>query len=125
MPQIQIHRNKSKPTILIRLKLNICCRMSNVNQEGQNSNRMAFVLGYTGETGKSLVKELSRRALFKRVVLMGRREVKLDKNLGPEFVSMTFSKRLILNFWSPLVKMCCRLPKTSTPNKHTYNYYSA
>ncbi|VDI61451.1 oxidoreductase, partial [Mytilus galloprovincialis] len=46
---------------------------------------MAFVLGYTGETGKSLVKELSRRSLFKKIVLIGRREVQLDKDLGPEF----------------------------------------
>ncbi|CAC5397281.1 HTATIP2 [Mytilus coruscus] len=50
-----------------------------------NSDRMAFVLGYTGETGKALVKELSRRKLFKKVMLIGRREVQLEKDLGPEF----------------------------------------
>lgn len=42
------------------------------------SVRNAFVLGYTGETGKSLVKELAKDAFFKRVVLVGRREVDLQ-----------------------------------------------
>ncbi|XP_071121569.1 oxidoreductase HTATIP2-like [Mytilus edulis] len=49
------------------------------------SDRMAFVLGYTGETGKALVKELSRRKVFKKVMLIGRREVQFEKDLGPEF----------------------------------------
>ncbi|CAG2239302.1 HTATIP2 [Mytilus edulis] len=50
-----------------------------------NSDRMAFILGYTGETGKALVKELSKRKVFKKVMLVGRREVQLEKDLGPEF----------------------------------------
>ena len=48
---------------------------------------MAFVLGYTGETGKALIREMSKRKLFKKVVLIGRREVKLDKDINTEFVS--------------------------------------
>ncbi|KAH9494999.1 Oxidoreductase htatip2 [Bulinus truncatus] len=43
----------------------------------------AFVLGYTGEVGKMLVEELNRQRLFKRVVLIGRRQVPLD--VAPEF----------------------------------------
>ncbi|XP_076115823.1 uncharacterized protein LOC143083453 [Mytilus galloprovincialis] len=49
------------------------------------SDRMAFVLGYTGETGKALVKELSKRKVFRKVMLIGRREVQFEKDLGPEF----------------------------------------
>ncbi|XP_059150878.1 oxidoreductase HTATIP2-like isoform X2 [Physella acuta] len=43
----------------------------------------AFVLGYTGEVGRALVEELNRLKVFKRVVLIGRRQIPLD--LGPEF----------------------------------------
>lgn len=46
----------------------------------------AFVLGYTGETGKRLIKELAKEKLFKKVVLIGRREVELSSDFGPEFV---------------------------------------
>ncbi|XP_059150819.1 oxidoreductase HTATIP2-like [Physella acuta] len=60
--------------------------------EGENSidmerfrslGRSAFVLGYTGEVGKVLVDELNKSKIFKRVVLIGRRQVPLS--LGPEF----------------------------------------
>lgn len=47
---------------------------------------MAFVMGYTGETGKALVKELNRQKVFTKVVLIGRRLVDLDKEIGSEFV---------------------------------------
>ena len=47
----------------------------------------AFVLGYTGESGKALIKDLNRLKLFKKVALIGRREVTLDPSFGPEFVS--------------------------------------
>lgn len=60
-------------------------------EKTSNSDIMAFVLGYTGETGKVLVKELSKGKVFKNVMLIGRREVQLEKDLWPEFVS-TFSK---------------------------------
>ncbi|XP_076113647.1 protein HTATIP2-like [Mytilus galloprovincialis] len=54
-------------------------------ESSDKSNKMAFVIGYTGETGKSLIQELNRRKLFKKIVLIGRREVQMDKDLGPEF----------------------------------------
>lgn len=63
------------------------CRMSgdaNLNAEDMKAvSRSAFVLGYTGEVGKVLVEELNRRKIYKRVVLIGRRNVPLS--VGPEF----------------------------------------
>jgi oxidoreductase len=56
-------------------------------EKESETNKMAFVLGYTGETGKALIREMSKRKLFKKVVLIGRREVKLDKDINLEFVS--------------------------------------
>jgi len=41
----------------------------------------AFVIGFTGEVGKELVKELLERNVFKKVLLIGRREVQLDGDL--------------------------------------------
>lgn len=52
--------------------------------KNSNTNKMAFIVGYTGETGKALVKEISKTKLFRKVVLIGRREVKLDADVGPE-----------------------------------------
>ena len=46
-----------------------------------------FVLGYTGETGKALVKELDQTSTVKKVVLIGRREVDLAVNTKDKFVS--------------------------------------
>ncbi|BFZ04201.1 hypothetical protein BsWGS_07240 [Bradybaena similaris] len=43
----------------------------------------AFVLGYSGVSGKALVMELNKAKIFKKVVLIGRREIQLD--VGPEF----------------------------------------
>ena len=48
-------------------------------------NHTAFVVGYTGEVGKALVKDLSELKIFKKVLLLGRREIPLD--VGPEIVS--------------------------------------
>ncbi|GFS26236.1 oxidoreductase HTATIP2 [Elysia marginata] len=48
----------------------------------KGENHSAFVVGYTGEVGKALVKDLNKLKIFKRVVLLGRREVTLD--VGPE-----------------------------------------
>ena len=52
--------------------------------------KTAFILGYTGESGKALVKELNSRKIFKRVVLIGRREAELDDSLDQEFVCINF-----------------------------------
>lgn len=41
-------------------------------------DRSAFVLGYTGEVGKEVVKELAARNAFSRVVLIGRRQVEYE-----------------------------------------------
>ena len=51
------------------------------------SAKSAFILGYTGETGKALVKELSRAQYFSRVVLIGRRKVDLPEDVNKDFVS--------------------------------------
>ncbi|KAK3102513.1 hypothetical protein FSP39_011893 [Pinctada imbricata] len=51
----------------------------------KDENHTAFIVGYTGETGKELVKDLGRRQVFKKVYLLGRRTVDLGKDVGPEF----------------------------------------
>jgi len=44
--------------------------------------KSAFVAGYTGATGRELVKELAKSEKFDRVVLIGRRKVEYeDENL--------------------------------------------
>lgn len=54
------------------------------------SAKSVFVLGYTGETGKAMVKELSRGNYFSRVVLIGRRKVDL-----PEDVNTNFEQKVV------------------------------
>ena len=51
------------------------------------SAKSVFVLGYTGETGKALIKELSREQYFARVVLIGRRKIDLPEDVCKDFVS--------------------------------------
>lgn len=51
----------------------------------RSEGHSAFVLGYTGEVGKALVESLNKLQLFKKVVLIGRRETSLP--VGSEFVS--------------------------------------
>ncbi|XP_013065725.1 oxidoreductase HTATIP2-like isoform X2 [Biomphalaria glabrata] len=53
------------------------------HEKFKSEGHTAFVLGYTGEVGKVLVEELNDLKLFKKVVLIGRRQIPL--NLGPEF----------------------------------------
>ncbi|KAK3102547.1 hypothetical protein FSP39_012099 [Pinctada imbricata] len=45
----------------------------------------AFIMGYTGETGKEIVRELANLKLFERVLLIGRRKIDLGPDIGPEF----------------------------------------
>ena len=40
--------------------------------------KSAFVVGYTGATGKTLVTELVKSKRFEKVVLIGRRKVEYD-----------------------------------------------
>ena len=48
--------------------------------------KSAFVLGYTGEVGKELVKELLKSQIFQRVVLIGRRQVEYQDELYKDVV---------------------------------------
>lgn len=64
----------------------------------------AFILGYTGETGKALVNVLAHDTYFSRVVLIGRRNVELglsensDKFVGiPKYI---YSAPLLNDFRS-------------------------
>ena len=41
----------------------------------KTKNKSAFVVGWTGEVGKELVKQLAKTKVFQRVVLIGRRNV--------------------------------------------------
>lgn len=43
--------------------------------------RSAFIVGYTGESGKALMKELLSSKVFSRLVLMGRRKIEYDEEL--------------------------------------------
>lgn len=49
--------------------------------------KSAFVVGYTGATGKELVKELAKSNRFERVVLIGRRKVEYESEALQKFVS--------------------------------------
>ncbi|XP_033751784.1 oxidoreductase HTATIP2-like [Pecten maximus] len=51
----------------------------------RDMGKSAFVIGYTGECGKELVKALSKNRIFNKVVLIGRRKVDLNPDPGPEF----------------------------------------
>ncbi|XP_052802830.1 oxidoreductase HTATIP2-like [Mya arenaria] len=61
--------------------------------EGSANNREMFrqgkktavVLGYTGETGQALVKQLAKENLFSKVTLIGRRIIPLNESERPEF----------------------------------------
>ena len=50
--------------------------------------KTAFVLGYTGEVGKELVKELLKSKIFSRVTLIGRRVVNYEDELYKDAVSL-------------------------------------
>lgn len=55
----------------------------------------AFVVGYTGETGKALVKALARDPRYASVKLIGRREVELDFGVPADKVTGKFSQEVI------------------------------
>ena len=49
--------------------------------------KTAFVVGYTGEVGKELVKELLKSKIFSRLTLIGRRIVNYKDELYKDVVS--------------------------------------
>lgn len=51
------------------------------------SNKTAFVVGYTGEVGKQLTRELLQRKVFGKVILVGRRSVEVENPSGANVVS--------------------------------------
>ncbi|XP_076450349.1 protein HTATIP2-like [Babylonia areolata] len=51
----------------------------------KGEDHTAFVLGYTGESGRMLLQDLKELKVFSKVLLIGRREVSLDPSFGPEF----------------------------------------
>ena len=51
--------------------------------------KAAFVVGFTGESGKELVKELIKCDAIQRLVLIGRREVQLEQ--GHQKVVSTYA----------------------------------
>ena len=52
----------------------------------RNTNQTAFVLGYSGEVGKELVKQLAQSNIFSKVTLIGRRQIEYDDE-RKQFVS--------------------------------------
>jgi oxidoreductase len=45
-----------------------------------STDRIALVTGYTGESGKALVKELIKNNHFQKIILVGRRKVDYSEN---------------------------------------------
>jgi len=62
-------------------------------QEYQQMNKTAFVLGYTGEVGKEVVKALLSSRIFAKVVLIGRRTVTYEDELYKDVVSVSVCSR--------------------------------
>lgn len=55
-----------------------------------HQQKMAFVVGHTSRTGKALVNELLKRNAFRKLVLVGRREVPLEGDLYKNVVRLSF-----------------------------------
>lgn len=45
-----------------------------------STSKIALVTGYTGESGKALVKELIKDNRFQKIILIGRRKVDYTEN---------------------------------------------
>jgi len=58
-------------------------------QEYQQTNKTAFVLGYTGVIGTELVKALLSSRIFVKVVLIGRRTVTYEDDMYKDVVSIS------------------------------------
>jgi NAD(P)-dependent dehydrogenase (short-subunit alcohol dehydrogenase family) len=53
-------------------------------------NKTAFILGYTGEVGKELVKAVVSSNVFAKVVLIGRRTVRYEDEMLKDVVGYLF-----------------------------------
>ncbi|ELU12853.1 hypothetical protein CAPTEDRAFT_91899 [Capitella teleta] len=51
---------------------------ADLREEFKAKNQSAFVVGYTGETGKALVEEMISSNVFSKIVLIGRRKVEYE-----------------------------------------------
>lgn len=51
------------------------------------NDKNAFVVGYTGEVGKELVRELLEKKVFKNLYLIGRRQVNYENPIYANAVS--------------------------------------
>ncbi|CAF3584467.1 unnamed protein product, partial [Rotaria sordida] len=49
-------------------------------QDNMSTDKIALVTGYTGESGKALVKELINNNQFKKIILVGRRKIDYTDN---------------------------------------------
>lgn len=58
-------------------------------------DKTAFVVGYTGEVGKELTRELLEKKIFKKVLLFGRRIVDYDNEIYQNAVNL----KIIKIFW--------------------------
>ena len=45
------------------------------------STKTAFIIGYSGGLGQALTKELARRKIFGKLLLIGRRQIELDREI--------------------------------------------
>jgi len=45
-----------------------------------STDKIALITGYTGESGKALVKELIKNNQFKKIILVGRRKIDYTEN---------------------------------------------
>ena len=69
--------------------------MSSDCDKPEEMGKCAFILGFTGESGKALVKELISCDVIKKLVLIGRREVTLEQT-DSKIVSPIFVYKLII-----------------------------
>lgn len=56
-----------------------------------HQSKMAFVVGHTSRTGKALVNELLKRNVFRKLILVGRRDVPVEGELYNNVVSLNVS----------------------------------
>lgn len=65
-------------------------QIENLMQTFRAQNKTAFILGYTGEVGKELVKAVVSSHVFAKVVLIGRRSVTYEDEMFKDVVGYLF-----------------------------------